>query len=541
MERDPVAPSWPQRSLPLSAVLFSAFLLLYWLLPSQQYMAVDGSVRCVGVFSGPQLQLHGNNHMLYPLWVALWAKLSSAAGIRAANAFEYIRITEAMNAVLSAAIIAMLYLLLSTFSTRWVATLCTLLFGFSAAVSLHATNAAEPVAGVFFSMFGITLLAVGLQRENRALWIAAGISFALGLASYQAMGLVAGIGVFVSLWWAAAACQPSDFPRFAARSLLWVGLGGAVGICAVYGPAYAYQGIGVASMPRQFLALGGSPEVYSGFALPRLVNVPFGFIENLYGGLPRDYTGVRSLLRDPQRAIWIPALLAGLALLGCIAFFAGQALRSLARRAPRLITGAGLAGCLLLIFPLLYWDPMYSKLWLLPLVAVAGIFALSLLPGALPSGGHKLLAGLLIGLFGLELFFNVPQLVSRHVAPAPHLGDAEVVSQLVRPHDRVVIDFDEISMLWATFWGNGSQVLLLPASTKTQASDWLTKAKQDCQRGDGRILFVGVLDHDRVAWDAFLGTRVGIPFSLLDGYRNAPVLRSFPMGTGMVTIREYRP
>jgi hypothetical protein len=533
--------SWPERSLPMSAVLFCLFLLVFLLLPSKHYMAVDGSVRSVDVFFSPRLQLHGNNHMLYPLWVALWAKLCAAAGIRAANAFEYIRITEAMNSVLSAAITAMVYLLLSVFSSRWVATLCALLFGLSTASLLHATNAAEPVAGLFFSMLGITLLAAGLQRENRALWIAAGVSFALALASYEATGLVAGLGVFVALWWAAAVRRPGDVPRFAARTLLWVCLGGVLGICAVYGPAYAYEGLPARSMPREFVSLGGAPEIYSGFSVSRVVNLPFGLIRNLYGGLPADYVGARSLLREPQRAIWIPAVLAGFALLAFIAFLAVQALRFLARRAPRSVTIAGLTGCLLLIFPLLYWDPMYDKLWLLPLVAIVVIFALSLFPGALPTGKHNLLAGLLVGLLGLQIAFNIPALVSRHVTPAPYLGDAEAISKLVRPNDRLVIDFDDISSLWETFWGNGSQYLLLPASTKTKASDWLSKAKQDCRRDDCRILFIGVLDHDRAAWDTFLGARLGIPFGMLDEYRKASVLRSFPMDNGTVTIRAYRP
>src|SRR6266849_1395756 len=95
--------------LKTSAVLFVLFLVLFALFPSNHYTAVDGALRCLRIFWNPALVFDENNHLLYPVWVLLWARLAEAIGIVAANAFEFIRLTQTMNALLTAASIATLY------------------------------------------------------------------------------------------------------------------------------------------------------------------------------------------------------------------------------------------------------------------------------------------------------------------------------------------------------------------------------------------------------------------------------------------------
>jgi hypothetical protein len=524
---------WP------AVALFCAFLLLFLLFPSQHYTAVDGAMRCLGVLHESRLSLRGNNHLLYPFWVFLWSKLSAAIGIHATSPFEFIRVTEAMNSVLAAASIALLFTLINLFTDLPIATLCTLLFGFSTALLLHATNSAEPVVGLFFAVLGTSLLATGLRRGKDAFLIAAGISFALGLASYQAMATIAGVGVFLVIWWAASVRGGGGILRYAWVRLGLVCLGGVVGICGIFTAAYAYQGIPLNQMPHLFFSLGGGPEIYGGLTLRKFVNLPFESLANLYSGLPSDYAGVRSLFLNPQRLSWISAVLAGLLLMSCIGLLAGKGLRNLLRGAHAVVAATAVLAVALLIFPLLDWQPEYDKLWLLPLAAWACILAASLYPGALPARQRKVLAGLLLGVLVLEISMNIPRLVRNRFDPTPHLADAEVVRSLVRPHDWVVVSFDEVSSLWLSVWGYDAKYLVLPASTAGRATEWLNAAKQDCIHTDGRILFLGVMDEDRKAWDSFLGPQVGIPFSLLDEYRSAVVLRSFENGN--LTLREYRP
>jgi hypothetical protein len=532
-------PTGSRRQWIVGVCLFLAFLAFFVLCSSNSYMSVDGALRSLQVYQYPSLQFHGNNHLLYPFWVLTWSRALQLAGLGATDPFQFIRITEAMNSLLAAAVIAMIWTVMTPLAGTRVALLCSLIFGFSNALLLHATNAAEPMPGLYWSVLGIWLLLRGLEGERHPLLIAAGLVFALGLASYEAMGTIVGIGVFsVAAWTDSVKGSVGSL----VKRLMWVCIGGVLGVCAIYGLAYAYQGIPVSRMPSQFLSLGAPSEVYGGFRLSHLLNLPFGLMRNLYSGIPPDYAGTRSLLRHPQRTFWIPVAMSGLGLLGTAAFLIGKGCWRASRPLSQPGRFVALAGFLLLFVPLLYWDPIYDKLWLLPLATIAGTIGVSLRPGNLEFKERRLLSILLCGLLLVQVGTNFPRVVARHINATPHLDDAKAVSHLARPEDWVVTDFDDISVLWMAFWGQNSRVLLLPSSKAVEAANWLDLARQDCARTGGQILFVGVLDQDRAGWDAFLGNRVGIPFAMLEPYReHAEILNSFPFGQGTVTVRSYRP
>jgi hypothetical protein len=519
--------------------VFIFFLTLFALLHSDHYMSVDGSVRSLEVYYNPVIQFHGNNHLLYPVWVFGWSKLLQLAHISAKDPFQFVRITEAMNSVFAAAVVAMLWTFINSFAGRTIAFFCSLLLGFSNAFLLHGTNAAEPMPGLFWSVLGVVLLWHGLKKERCALWIAAGLAFSMALASYESMGTVAGIGTFLAVLWAASRGRSL---RSAVSPLLWVCAGGALGICAIYGVAYTQQGVPATSMLRQFFEFAPKSEVYGGFSLSRVVNLPFGMIRNLYSGLPVHYAGTRSLLQDPQRTFWIPAAAFGIGLIATIGLLVGKAAWTAIESLPAVTRFAAFGALFLLFFPPLYWDPLYDKLWLLPLCAMSCLAAASLRPGLLASNQRRWLVSLLAAVIVLQCGIAIPQAVQRSRTTSPHLQEAKSVSEIVRPEDWVVADFDDISILYLTFWGHDSKFLLLPSSNASVAAAWLNSAQLDCQRTGGRIIFIGVLDEDRPTWDAFLGKRVGIPFSLLDLYRTrAGTLASFSYMKGVVTVRGYRP
>ena len=138
----------------------------------------------------------------------------------------------------------------------------------------------------------------------------------------------------------------------------------------------------------------------------------------------------------------------------------------------------------------------------------------------LPSAGsYKVLTSCLLICVTAEIATNVPALVRDHVEPTPYLDEAREVAATLGPDDWVVADFDEISQLWMAFWGYNANVLLLPASTRTEAGQWLENAKASCRQGRGRIVFINVLHMTRSSWDNFMGARVRIPFELLAEYR----------------------
>ena len=530
----------------LAVPVFLVFLTLFWCFPSRDYTAVDGAVRCIGVFKDKNLLFHGNNHLLYPFWIGRWAALAGAMGIKAANAFQFMRISQAMNGLLGAAAIAILYGILQLLVEYQIALLCTALFGLSTAVLLHATNSAEPVSGLFFALLAMRVLIEGLRRNSRSILVASGICLALALASYQGMGIVAGVCAFACFWWVENRDGKSLFGI--PVSLLWITVGGLAGVCGIYGSAYFHEGIPIAQMPHQFLSLGGAPEVYSGFTVSRFVNVPFGLLRNWFGAVPAGYSGIRALLHNPQRAFWLPAALAGLLVIGGIAWLVSKALWRLTHDWSHGCKVVSLAAAAMLVFPLLYWDSGYDKLWLLPLGAMMAAIAVSFRPKLLlPKERWTLLSMLVIAL-GAEIAVNAPRTVHSHFAPTPYLSDAESVSQSLGPSDRIVLGFDSVSSLWLTFWGQGvnwsqdSNWLLLPASTPSDAKQWLAAADvEHRQNNNSRILFLGILDQDRQHWDDFLGKRVGIPFSSFDEYRaHAIVLHRYALGSDSMTLRAFQ-
>ena len=449
------------------------------------------------------------------------------------------RISQAMNGFFGAASIAVLCSILQLLVEGRIALLCSLIFGFSTALSLHATNAAEPLPGLFFSLLGVQVLMVGLRRNRRLVLILAGICFSVALASYQAMGTIAGIAAFACVWWSWTH-RKDTAARGALGSLFSVALGGLLGVCGIYGFAYSHQNIPLLQMPHQFFSIVGS-EIYSGISVSNILNVPFGLLRNLFDGVPRRYTGIRALLHDPQRTFWIPAAIAGLATIAAVTWMTSKALWRVSRKWPFSLILLGLGAIALMSLPLVYWDATYDKLWLLPLTVAMAVVAIGFRPGLLDPGERKVLTTLLIMVLATEIFVGLPRVWESHFASTPYLADAEDVNRLVQPRDRVVLDFDKVSMLWLAFWGQGTQFLLLPASNLTSASQWLAEARQSAKQTDARIIFVGVLDEDRKSWEDFLGKRVGIPFSLLDEYReHATILQRYSLENGSVTLRAYK-
>lgn len=173
-----------------------------------------------------------------------------------------------------------------------------------------------------------------------------------------------------------------------------------------------------------------------------------------------------------------------------------------------------LGGVALMAFPVIYWDALYDKLWLLPLACCCFAAGVALRADLLPRRSLRLLTALLLVSISVEVAVNVPRLIAAHTQPTPHLEEARAFAANVGPNDSVVLDFDEVSSLWLAIWGQKSNTLMLPSSNLSQASAWLSQAKTLCRVRNGRILFVGVLQHHRADWDAFLGPQNGYTIRL---------------------------
>ncbi len=296
-------PGWPLppggkdipglRSRWIALLLFAGFAILFIVLNSQQYTAVDGALRSLDVYHHPHSwRLHGNNHMLYPFWIWLWTHIAGWIGVTPKNGFDFVRLCQAMNSVAAAASIAVLFTILHTIAGRGYALAGSFWFGLSTAVLLHATNSTEPMMGLLFTIAAVALLVVAFRGDRAVLLFLAGAGLSLALASYQSMALLLPAIALACISWPldAAATRPSW--RTVAFRLRTVGMGGALAGIVLYGAGYASLGIPPTRMiPTFFSVTGGT--VYSGFRLSKVLNIPFGLLRNLYFAIPADYAGIR--------------------------------------------------------------------------------------------------------------------------------------------------------------------------------------------------------------------------------------------------------
>jgi hypothetical protein len=170
----------------LTALVLVAFLCLFVLLRTRNIFEVDGASRCLEVFRRQTLFFHGNNHMLYPANVLVWNRMVGALGFRPNGAEEFFAITQWMNCLAGAGCLAIVFYLmyLVTSSVR-LAFGVVLAYGLSRAFLLHATNAAEPLAGVFWSLLAMCFAALSLKRKSNWPIIVSALLFSLAMATYQ--------------------------------------------------------------------------------------------------------------------------------------------------------------------------------------------------------------------------------------------------------------------------------------------------------------------------------------------------------------------
>jgi hypothetical protein len=526
------------------AIFIAGFFWLFFLiLRSNNYTNQDGALRCIAVFFGG-IQFHSNNHMLYPFWISAWARANELVGIRASDAFQYMRISEAMDAFAGAASIGCLYQLITSIAGWKSALFGSLLFGFSGALGLQATGSAEAIPGLLFALVASVVLAAGIWRSNAILLFLAGVVMAVAPATYEAMGTVAGTGALMCCFWPSLRPQPRGMVPVV-RRLAIVGLGGLAGVFGIYSWAYASQGIPWKKMPSQFFALGGAPEVYAGLDLlkSKVPNVFMGLIAWSFRAVLENYGSIRVLLHHPQRWFWLPVVVCAFSLMAVIFVMTAQRWRVLARPLTPFKLGAVLGAALVVGFPLYYWGPLNPKLWIFPLAVLIFAATVGWRPGLAGSGAaYKVLTACLLICMTAEIATNVPNLFRDHVEPTPYLDEAGEVAATLSPDDWIVADFDEISQLWMAFWGYKANVLLLPASTRTEASQWLEKAKASCRQGRGRIVFLNVLHMSRRTWDDFIGARVQIAYELLDEYRErGTLLKSFNRYGPTIEVWQFTP
>lgn len=536
--------------------IWLGFAVIYLSLRTNQYTDVDGALRCLTIYWRRPPYVGPNNHLLYPANVYAWSRLFKALGVSWSGPISFIRSIQAMNAIFAAGAVALVYFLTWRLtSSGLIAFVCALIYGLAHAVLMHATNSAEPVVGLFVSLAAAALTAEGLARAKLAPLFYGGLCLALALANYESMVLIAPL-----LFLMGAICPdghdsqvgiriadlnlPNRFNGLMRRSsrIFALGAGFLMGVVLIYGSAYYSIGV---TAPRQmfqrFLQMGGSPGVYGGLSLSKVLNLFVGLIGNLVAVLPLDYRGLRWLLFGQRSVTPIILLISiGATLITSAAIVCSRFVRRRRRSGPSWAVCCLLvAGSVCVFFPIFYWDPMYDKLWLQPLALamIAAGLAVSRMEGT----GRRVLVALSAALLAMEVAANVPLILRGHIRPTACLEDARAVAGIVRPDDKVITDFDPVSTLWAGIYDeNPSRVLAFPAVSPLASIPILVRWKNQCETAGCRILFISLLDQSEQTWQAFLGNRVGVPYQALAPYRDdSKTLLQFTCEQG--SLREFLP
>jgi hypothetical protein len=540
-----VSPSNTRQFNPYVAAfgVFLFFAILFLSLRTRQYLAVDGAVRALGVYHRQALFFDGNSHLLYSANIYLWSQALKLLGFQAHTPFEFIAISQALNAIAAAGCLALMFILVWTAtSSAGVSLAATSAYGFSRAFVLHGTNSAQPVVGLFYSALGILIVVESLRR--RSVWplAPAGACFALALACYQSMVLIAPLALLFCVGWPTGNGNP---PSWSNRWVRFTSLssGGFAAVCAIYGWAYWTSGErSVVRMIHNFFQLEGG-HVYGYLTPAKLVNSPFGLISALLPALPADYGGVRSLFREPHNIFWLTCILVVVIWLwgicGLLASPVSSKWRSVDPSQRQLILALGVA-LLILMGPLVYWAPLYDKLWLQPLGVIIVLFAVLYRIGS-PHARRGAKVVLVMCFIASEAVVNLVWAISAHRSPTKGIEESLIVADVVKPNDFVVLNFDQVSTLYFTFWGSAQNSLLLPASRPELASSRLTRAINETRETGGHVYFLSVLDMSEEAWTAFLGNRVGIPYHSFDSYRSkSTVVHSFQLDGQTITLRRLR-
>lgn len=533
----------PRNAYISTILVFLIFLALFLSFRSKQYTAVDGALRCLQVYHQQTLSFHGNNHLLYPANILFWSRALNFIGLKASNTFEYLSISQAMNCTAAAASLAILYLLTWLATSSAAVSWCVVsALGFARAFLLHATNSAEPMVGLFFSFCALLIVVVSLRRGRITTLFVGGLFFALAMATYQSMVLIAPLAGLLCLGWPQPTVSGRNSVALAVLRGTVLVAGTAVGLCVIYGTAYWYQGARSPSqMTQMFFAIGGGPEVYGGFAISKVVNAPVGLVGEILPALPDDYGGLRLLYRTGtlwEKARFILSLILVLGICGLTVSAGIKNARGLSR-ARVLLLLACVTTLAITAWPLIYWGPVYDKLWLQPLALIVFVTGVIYAIQRQTLQRGSLLRVALAAFVVLEVATNLTGLVRDHTHETEGLKEASIVARDVGPKDAVVVDFDPISSLYVTIWGMDRNAIVLPAVTPEDASHWMTEAAAKTHEDRGNMYFLGILDQSESTWDAFLGKRMGIPYHSLDRYRqNAKIIETFSYRKSTITLRR---
>ena len=481
---------------------------------------MDGALRCLTVYWLGHPIAGGNNHLLYFVNVFVWMKTLSLAGIYAKDAFDFVRLSHWMIAFAAAGSISMLWLLCyGATESIGAASIAAGAYAFSNAFLLHATSTAEPMVGLFWSFASILMVVWALTASSRAGLFIGGALLLLAMATYESMVLIGPAELLLIYNW-------DDLRGHRNRTqTLWFLAGCLFGAFSTYVPTYVLSGTAdFVAIWQRFTDMGGGEQVYGGVGPSKLINLPFGFANSLMASLPHDYQGIRSLFRNHVHDSWIVIACAAVLLsVGWLALTLSRLAlvwTELERR-QRVILACCAVALVFDIFPLIFWDPLYDKLWLQPLAII--LFAGSVVSTVWQRRQRARMMFLPEALLpALIVISGAAHSFKASSSPMYCLDSARRLAHTLRPSDLLVTEWDPVSQLYSAFWGNGAKRFDVPSTATGNGSETLHLLASEITRTEasqGRIYFLGVLDMSETDWKPYLEDKCHLPFHSIDPIR----------------------
>lgn len=509
---------WFENTYIQATLLALGFLLIFLALYSRDYMAVDGTTRCLAVSHRNEIFFHGNNHLLFPVNVFLWHKFLAFFGLKASNKLDYIHLTTWMNALAAAGVLAIFYSLIKfvTKSTKYSLAI-TICYGFSRAFLMHATNASEPMVGLFWSVLAIKILVIALKKDYTKLIFLVGFLFALTMATYQSMVLLSPMTVLLCLQWPTT----EDYKKLIYR-LGYLFSGSIFGVATIYGYAYYTTGTkNLSSMIARFFAVTGD-SVYGSWALSKVLSLPIQFVRSILPIWPGDFAGIIGWFIETfgdNWVYWAYLVYSLLFVLGTLLVFFVWQIRKEITTVEKIAIQAALVGIILPLVAAAYWFPGYDKLWLQPNFCLVFLFGVLVKQASTLTRFNLFLPAVLLFVV-LEISSNLFWLIPNHYQKNVALSCAEEVSKIVKsPPDLVIADWDHVSLLYGALWSY--HIYSFPSAAEQRGVAVLAEVEkliEETKQRGGKVYFLGLLDETEYTWSVFIGAR-GVPYESFDKYR----------------------
>jgi len=515
--------------------IFAVACVVYLIFRSRFYIG-DG-VRYLQAALGASLPGDGgNSHFLWPfvLWIAVrgFSALGMVpAGDGLAN-LDVVALLQAVNAVAAALGLALLYLWLRRVASRRAALIAVALTGLSHAFILHATDMTEPMAAVPPVMLGLGLLGAAPDRT----WARLGAGALIGLGgNFYQIALFAAVP---AVWLAATPNGPGGIAQRLLR-LARAGLeiGGAsvvtfVGLIVVVRFA-ATPGADLIHQVAQVRTVATAGGLAGSFSPKHFAAWIFGFA-NAFAVLPPN-EGIGRLLHSPPRDLLKALTILALAM----AFLVGLVARLVRSRqiliqrnlGPEIQAAA--AWFFLVVFMVCVWSVLYEKFWLFAMLPLSMVVALAIDPEGEPepaaptpvdAGARRrlLFVAPAVALVVWNFFGAV---IPRRFAANPDVRGAVLLAGRLQATDLLVCPgWDAVSVYTRTFFRHPAESFSITDEAVAhgpEVADRLSAAVAAAEARGGHVYMLVLPGMSRDDWDLFYGSRLKVPFTVLDPYRPA--------------------